>query len=120
MAQAYMASTPQIKQKAMKKCLKRVRRLNNEIKEMEVNSDLKQNHSVLLYSLRMLEARLVAEQPPTNSNEVLVEQGSLEEFLGDAGHLVDVDRQFEEQLAKDLTALQERHDIDTRKKVARL
>ena len=89
----------------MKKSLKRVRRLQEEIKNMEVTADLKQNHSILLYSLRMLEARLNTECPPTNNVEVMVEQGTLEEFLGSAGQLVDVDRAFEDQLAKDGDAL---------------
>merc|ERR1719326_2583102 len=109
MAQAYMASTPQIKQKAMKKCLKRVRRLNNEVKDMEVSSDLKQNHSVLLYSLRMLESRLVAEVPPSNTNEVLVEGGTLEEFLGSgAGNVQSIDDAFEEQLATEKADLEKK------------
>lgn len=117
MAKAYQAATAAQKQKLMKKALKRVRRLNNEIKAMEVIPDLKQNHSVLLYALRMLEARLNGECPNV---EVQPEEGTLEEFMGEAGKLEEVDREFEEKLETEISALQAQHDKRAARKVAQL
>merc|ERR1719424_587986 len=84
MNEAYQASTPAEKQKKMSKSLRKIRRLHNDIRDMDVIPELKQNHSVLLYSLRMLEARLNSECPNENSE---FEEGTLDEFLGEANQL---------------------------------
>lgn len=68
----------------------------------------------------MLEARLNGEVPPSNTNEVLVEEGTLEEFLGEAGRLDDVDKAFEAQLAKEIASLDEKQGSQARRVVAKL
>jgi len=120
MAKAYQASDVKQKQKLMKKSLKRVHGLHNTIRTMEVVPDLKQNHSVLLYSLRMLEARLNSEVPASNlvSNEV--EEATFDETLADSPQLQEVDIAFEETLAKELTALNAKHYSRGKRVVAKM
>jgi len=103
MNKAYQASSPAEKQKLMKKSLRKIRRLHNDVREMDVISELKQNHSVLLYSLRMLETRLNSECP--NNTESMLEGGNLEELLHSTKQLEQIDNSFEQQLDAELAKL---------------
>jgi hypothetical protein len=101
----------------MSKSLRKIRRLHNDIRDMDVIPELKQNHSVLLYSLRMLEARLNSECPSSNQS-TQQEGGSLEDFLKDSGQLAEVDSAFEQQLVADIAKLHSDFDRRGSRKVA--
>merc|ERR1711920_165922 len=94
------ASEPKKRKKLMLSSLKRVRRLNADMKAFPVLNELKQNHSVLLYSLRMLEARLQSECPESKATEI--HEGPLDESPEMQQQLRDAEKAFEDQLAADV------------------
>ncbi|CAK0803233.1 unnamed protein product, partial [Prorocentrum cordatum] len=90
------------------RCLRKVRRLNRDLKlfAASIVQEVKQQHSVLLYSLRMLEARLVKECP--NSDHVRAEDGDLE-TAEVKKQRDEANQAFEDQLARDLQNLRQSH-----------
>lgn len=108
MATANEAKTTKDKQKILKKCLKRVRRLNEDMKNLEVMTELKQKHSVLLYSLRMLESRLVTDVPGSETGDM--DPGPLEPNKEQKKQLDEADHAFAEQLNEDIAAIHAAQD----------
>jgi len=102
MADALNAATSRERAKLMRTALRRVRRLNHDMKNLMVANDLKQKHSVLLYSLRMLEARLLTECPDAKYD---MEEGPLEQTPEHHQQLYEARQNFEEELANDIAGL---------------
>lgn len=114
MTKAYDAETQAQRQKLMRKSLRRVKRLNQDMKDLEVVPDLKQKLSTLLYSLRMLEARLMSECPGCEHE---IEPGPLEPSSAHRKELEESDKAFQEHLAEDLAAIHNVHNSKARKAV---
>eukprot|EP00435_Cladocopium_sp_Y103_P020317 s1385_g4.t4 len=83
--------------------LKIIRRLHTDMINFPVTAEFKQKHSVLLYSLRMLEGRLRKDCPTAKDTDV--QEGPLEETPELKAQLDQVDAEFEEQLAADIDEL---------------
>lgn len=104
MAEAWEAPVRE-RQKLMLTTLRRVRRLTQDMKTLPVTNEFKQKHSVLLYSLRMLEASLQKEVP--NQTEVEALDQPLDLTAAQQQEIQAQERAFEEQLKQDLEALRE-------------
>eukprot|EP00927_Polykrikos_kofoidii_P028854 TRINITY_DN25065_c0_g1_i2.p1 TRINITY_DN25065_c0_g1~~TRINITY_DN25065_c0_g1_i2.p1 ORF type:complete len:628 (-),score=154.97 TRINITY_DN25065_c0_g1_i2:129-2012(-) len=115
MARAWEAPNPRDKVKLMQKSLRRVRRLAQDMKGLEVMSDLKQKHSVLLYSLRMLESKLAAEVP---GSEKEIEEGPVRKSPEQEQQLEEARRAFEEQLEADVGDVHAAHTVQAQREVA--
>lgn len=83
--------------------LKIIRRLHSDMTNFPVTAEFKQKHSVLLYSLRMLEGRLRKDCPTAKDTDV--QEGPLEETPELKAQVDQVDAEFEEQLAADIDEL---------------
>ncbi|CAJ1421512.1 unnamed protein product [Effrenium voratum] len=79
--------------------LKTVRRLHSDMISFPVTAEFKQKHSVLLYSLRMLEGRLRKDCPYAKDSDI--QEGPLEETPEHKKQMEEIDADFEEQLAAD-------------------
>mmetsp|Transcript_120221 Transcript_120221/g.345573 ORF Transcript_120221/g.345573 Transcript_120221/m.345573 type:complete len:1962 (-) Transcript_120221:88-5973(-) len=108
---------PKERQATMLKCLRRVRRLQEDMKGLETVADLKQKHSVLLYSLRMLEAKLMGECQATMRD---IQEGPLKLNAAQKKHLEDDTRLFEEKLADDIDRVRASHAVRAERAVSRL
>mmetsp|Transcript_168419 Transcript_168419/g.541136 ORF Transcript_168419/g.541136 Transcript_168419/m.541136 type:complete len:1945 (-) Transcript_168419:150-5984(-) len=105
------------RQKVMHKSLKRIRRLTEDMKDLEIISDLKQKHSVLLYSLRMLEGKLKGECQCLPSD---IADGPLKMTAKQEKQLKDADDAFEEQFEEEIQALRAAHGAHAERAVSRL
>lgn len=83
--------------------LKIIRRLHMDMINFPVTAEFKQKHSVLLYSLRMLEGRLRKDCPTAKDSDI--QEGPLEQTPELKQQLEEVDGDFEQQLAADLDEL---------------
>jgi len=103
MAKAWETSIVKDKQKLLLKSLKRVRRLSEDMRVMDVMPELKQKHSVLLYSLRMLESRLASEC--TGAEKAGMADGPLKQSDEIKQQLQEAANAFDRQLAADVQAV---------------
>ena len=94
---------PREKRALLFQSLKIIRRLHTDMINFPVTAEFKQKHSVLLYSLRMLEGRLRKDCP--SAKETDIQEGPLEETPELKAQLEEVDADFEAQLAADLDEL---------------
>mmetsp|Transcript_74365 Transcript_74365/g.177174 ORF Transcript_74365/g.177174 Transcript_74365/m.177174 type:complete len:2003 (-) Transcript_74365:134-6142(-) len=114
---AYAEANARERQKMMKKALRRVRRLNADLKALEVDADLKEKQSMLLHSLRMLEARLQSECP---GSEGEIQEGPLKVSEAQKEALEEADKAFEVQLAADIAEVHAVHNRKAQRSVAQL
>jgi len=123
MNEARAASMPSQKQKLLKQSLRTIRRLNNEMKNFPVVTEFKQKHSVLLYSLRMLEARLQGEVPSAKDDKEEMSSSAggapLEETPEQKAQLAEASRLFEAQLGSELAELRRGHERKAQRAVAK-
>eukprot|EP00931_Biecheleriopsis_adriatica_P112350 TRINITY_DN8695_c0_g1_i2.p1 TRINITY_DN8695_c0_g1~~TRINITY_DN8695_c0_g1_i2.p1 ORF type:complete len:2327 (-),score=710.37 TRINITY_DN8695_c0_g1_i2:62-7000(-) len=98
---------PREKKKLLFQSLKIVRRLNKDMKDFPVLPEFKQKHSVLLYSLRMLEARLMKDCVGATDDDI--HEGALEPTKEQKKQLEEADVAFEEQLSEEMNELQARN-----------
>eukprot|EP00913_Durusdinium_trenchii_P009680 g9097.t1 len=89
--------------------LKIIRRLHMDMINFPVTAEFKQKHSVLLYSLRMLEGRLRKDCPTAKDSDIqegpLEQTPELKQQLEEESFSTTVDGDFEQQLAADLDEL---------------
>jgi len=112
MAEAWMESRPQERQKMMRKILRRVRRLHADFRTLELEGELKQKHSVILYSLRMLEARLQGECPGSEND---IQEEALKATPAIQDQLRQAHEAFERQLADEIAAVHDAHNRRARR-----
>eukprot|EP00933_Yihiella_yeosuensis_P013977 TRINITY_DN12713_c1_g4_i1.p1 TRINITY_DN12713_c1_g4~~TRINITY_DN12713_c1_g4_i1.p1 ORF type:complete len:882 (+),score=219.77 TRINITY_DN12713_c1_g4_i1:81-2648(+) len=117
MAEGWAAPNPQKKQKLMFQSLRIIRRLNKDMKSFPVLQEFQQKHSVLLYSLRMLEARLRGECTGHTDADIL--EGEIEITAAQAEQLKQAEESHEEQLQAELDALRESHRSKCNRAIAR-
>eukprot|EP00440_Ansanella_granifera_P077071 gb/GFBE01083637.1/.p1 GENE.gb/GFBE01083637.1/~~gb/GFBE01083637.1/.p1 ORF type:complete len:1874 (+),score=508.55 gb/GFBE01083637.1/:1-5622(+) len=116
MNQAWYAE-PKEKKKLLLQSLKIIRRVNHDMKNFPVIAEFKQKHSVLLYSLRMLEARLSHDCP--GATEADIHEGPMEQTKEQKQQLAEAEATFEEQLSADVDALRARNRAKAERAMAR-
>ncbi|CAE7790551.1 unnamed protein product [Symbiodinium necroappetens] len=97
--------------------LKIIRRLHADMINFPVTAEFKQKHSVLLYSLRMLEGRLRKDCPYAKDTDI--QEGPLEETPELKKQMEEAENAFEDQLSADIDEIRDANREKVQRAMAR-
>jgi len=116
MDKAWYCEVPKEKRELLFKSLRIIRRVHLDMKGFQVHPEFQQKHSILLYSLRQLEGRLLRDCP--GATDADIHEGPMEETKEQKQQLAEAAASFEDQLWADVDALRARNNRKAEKAMA--